>query len=96
MDCLLEEVLDISSVSQQKTTYLTWLKHHTEANTDLKIHGDQVARVDAAGIQLLASLFYTAKQHNINIDLLSSSETLSHAIKILGYDDRFINMPTPQ
>lgn len=85
MDCLLEECLDISTVMDSTSTYKTWLNQPTP----ILIDASKVARVDAAGIQALASLFSTARSADTNIQLTNATDILLEGIYILGLSDLF-------
>ncbi|WP_295899093.1 STAS domain-containing protein [uncultured Vibrio sp.] len=80
MDCLLGESLEISTVMDAKVQYSEWLKQ----SSSLRIDASQVSRVDAAGLQLLASLFISAKQLNLEVELSDPSSVLSEALNTLG------------
>ncbi|MEZ9232152.1 STAS domain-containing protein [Vibrio amylolyticus] len=80
MDCLLGESLEISTVMDAKVQYAGWLKQ----SSSLRIDASQVSRVDAAGLQLLASLFISAKQLNLNVELSQSSPVFTEAVETLG------------
>ncbi|MFD2017178.1 hypothetical protein ACFSJQ_19630 [Vibrio olivae] len=59
MDCLLNETLDISTVLDSTEHYKQWL---ADSNQALNLDASDVSRVDAAGIQALASLFNRRKK----------------------------------
>ncbi|WP_070968795.1 STAS domain-containing protein [Vibrio sonorensis] len=80
MECTLSETLDISTVLDASTLYQQWLSH----NEALTVDASQVSRVDAAGIQVLTSLFLTAKRNQINAELHNPSPTLVDGIEVLG------------
>ncbi|CAM3166554.1 MULTISPECIES: STAS domain-containing protein [Vibrio] len=85
MECLLPESLDISTVLDTTTQYQEWL-----ANQDtIHLDATAVVRVDAAGIQLLSSLFISAKKNQREIQLLKPSEVLLEGIETLGLQDVF-------
>ncbi|MCG9596379.1 STAS domain-containing protein [Vibrio sp. Isolate25] len=85
MECLLPESLDISTVLDATTQYQEWLATH-EA---IHLGADKVARVDAAGIQLLSSLFISAKKNQRTIQLLKPSDVLLEGIETLGLQEVF-------
>ncbi|NOH60524.1 STAS domain-containing protein [Vibrio sp. RE88] len=85
MECLLPESLDISTVLDTTTHYQEWF-----ANQDsIQLSANSVVRVDAAGIQLLSSLFISAKKNQRDIQLLKPSEVLVEGITTLGLQDVF-------
>ena len=85
MECLLPESLDISTVLDSATQYKTWLAQDNQLNVD----ASHVSRVDAAGIQVLASLFLSAKSNQIDIQLVQPTPSLIEGISTLGLDDQF-------
>ncbi|WCP69379.1 STAS domain-containing protein [Vibrio tubiashii] len=85
MECLLPESVDISTVLDSATQYKTWLGQDNQ----LSIDASHVSRVDAAGIQALASLFLSAKSNQIDIQLVQPTPSLIEAISTLGLDDQF-------
>ena len=85
MECLLPESVDISTVLDSATQYKTWLGQDNQ----LSIDASHVSRVDAAGIQALASLFLSAKSNQIDIQLVQPTPSLIEAISTLGLDDHF-------
>lgn len=84
MECLLPETLDISTVLDSASRYKEWLAEDNQ----LHIDASQVSRVDAAGLQALASLFLSAKKHQIEIQLIQPTQILVDAIGILSLDDQ--------
>ncbi|MGC9401950.1 STAS domain-containing protein [Vibrio genomosp. F10] len=85
MDCLLGESLEISTVMDAKIQYAEWLKQ----SSLLRVNASQVSKVDTAGVQLLASLFVSAKQLNVAIELSESSAVLTEAFVTLGLTSVF-------
>ncbi|CAH8192545.1 STAS domain-containing protein [Vibrio aestuarianus] len=85
MDLTLAESLEISTVLDSKAQYLEWLKQ----NSPLRIDASLVAHVDAAGIQLLASFFMTARHANIDISLVNATNTLTEGITVLALEGLF-------
>lgn len=85
MDLTLAESLEISTVLDSKAQYLEWLKQ----NSPLRIDASLVAYVDAAGIQLLASFFMTARHANIDISLVNATNTLTEGITVLALEGLF-------
>ncbi|WP_047042462.1 STAS domain-containing protein [Vibrio mexicanus] len=81
MSCLLNENLDISTVLEATNQYKNWV---SEASETLLVDGSQVSKIDAAGIQALASLFNSAQNSNVNIELANATPTLEEAIRVLG------------
>lgn len=85
MECLLPESLDISTVLDTTTQYQEWL-----ANQDaIQLNAENVVRLDAADVQLLTSLFVSAKKNQRDIQLLKPSEVLLEGIETLGLQDVF-------
>ena len=84
MACLLPETLDISTVLDSASHYKDWLAEDNQLNID----ASQVTRVDAAGLQALASLFLSAKQHQIDIQLIQPTQVLVDAIGLLSLHDQ--------
>ncbi|KLN63924.1 MULTISPECIES: STAS domain-containing protein [Vibrio] len=85
MECLLPESLDISTVLDSASQYKSWLAQHEQ----LKIDASHVGRVDAAGIQALASLFHSARSNQITIQLVRPTPSLVEGIITLGLDGQF-------
>ncbi|ASU23595.1 STAS domain-containing protein [Vibrio qinghaiensis] len=85
MNFLLVESLEISTVLDSKANYLQWLS----LAPPLTIDASQVNSVDAAGMQLLASLFMTAKRAGIEITLVHATNTLNEGIALLGLESLF-------
>ncbi|MFB9135526.1 STAS domain-containing protein [Vibrio sp. AK197] len=81
MDCLLNETLDISTVLDSTEHYKQWL---ADSNQALNLDASDVSRVDAAGIQALASLFLTAEKNQQKVTLNNSPKVLTDGITILG------------
>ncbi len=81
MSYLLNENLDISTVLEATNQYKNWV---SEASQALLVDGSQVGKTDAAGIQALASLFNSAQNSNVNIELVNATPTLEEAIRVLG------------
>ncbi|MDK9761925.1 STAS domain-containing protein [Vibrio sp. D420a] len=82
MECLLEDSLEISTTLNKKQQYLDWLK----LGSPIKVDASQVSRVDTAGLQLLVSLFQTARRDGVDIQLCNPSQTFCDAIALLGVD----------
>jgi ABC-type transporter Mla MlaB component len=85
MECLLPESLDITTVIDSATQYNKWL----ENNKTLEIDASQVVRTDAAGLQLLASLFVSAKNNHIAITLAQPTPLLLTSLTTLGLLEQF-------
>lgn len=85
MDCLLPESLDISTVLDTTVEYRSWLVQQTS----LHIDGSHVHRVDAAGLQALAALFLSAKNNQINIQLMNPTQPVIDGATILGLAETF-------
>ncbi|MCC2521423.1 STAS domain-containing protein [Vibrio coralliilyticus] len=85
MECLLPESLDISTVLDTATHYQEWFANHDS----IQLNASSVARVDAAGVQLLSSLFISAKKNQREIQLLKPSDVLLEGIDTLGLQDVF-------
>tara|TARA_Y100001956_G_scaffold82779_1_gene105551 strand:- start:3318 stop:3608 length:291 start_codon:yes stop_codon:yes gene_type:complete len=84
MQCSLSDSLDISTVLDSAADYQEWLG----LNSQLLIDASKVVRVDAAGVQALTSLFLSAKNHSIDIQLTQPTEVLVEAIRTLGLKDQ--------
>lgn len=82
MEYALEESLEISTVLNTKNQYVDWMAQHQS----LQIDASQVVRIDAAGIQLLASMFITARKSNVDIHLVEVPTVLSEGIRLLGFE----------
>ncbi|BDU39092.1 STAS domain-containing protein [Vibrio nigripulchritudo] len=87
MECQLEESLEIGNVLNIKNEYQQWL----DTNEELMIDASSVVRVDAAGLQALASLFFSAKQANTEIKLINASDEFQESIKLLDLQSVFEN-----
>ena len=85
MECVLEESLEISTVLNSKDKYLEWLKQ----DSPISIDASQVVRVDAAGLQTLASLFNSAKRADLEISIENPSSVLTDAIALLNLEKQF-------
>ena len=85
MDFLLVESLEISTVLDSKANYLQWLSQAPP----LTIDASRVNSVDAAGLQLLASFFITAKRAEIDITLINVTNTLNEGIALLALESLF-------
>ncbi|ASG02268.1 STAS domain-containing protein [Vibrio anguillarum] len=85
MDFLLAESLEISTVLDSKANYLQWLS----LTPPLTIDASRVNSVDAAGLQLLASLFMTAERAGIEITLVNATNTLNEGIALLALESLF-------
>lgn len=84
MDCALPESLEISTVLDSTSSYREWLSE----NTEIVIDASQVSRVDAAGVQALCSLFISANNHQIDIQLKHPSQILLEALGTLGLSEQ--------
>lgn len=73
-------VLDISVVAQWWQQALTALK----SGDPISIKAEDIQRVDAAGIQAILSLFKSAKQRDISIQIHNPSPALYEAAKLTG------------
>ncbi|EMA8958039.1 anti-sigma factor antagonist [Vibrio fluvialis] len=82
----LNESLDISNVVDCKLQYLEWLQQDSKIVVDAA----RVSRVDAAGIQMLVSLFESARLAEKDIRLENISEVLQEGIEVLGLKHRFM------
>lgn len=80
----LNESLDVSNVVECKVQYLQWLQQHSD--DVIMIDAADVNRVDAAGLQLLASLYHSAHVAGKDLQFHNVSETLQDGLKILGLD----------
>lgn len=85
MDCLLPESLDITTVIDSASQYSEWL----EQNDSLQIDASNVRRTDAAGVQLLTSLFFSATKNQIAIELVQAPPLLLDSITTLGLIEQF-------
>jgi len=81
----LEESLEISNVLNSNKEYQQWL----DSQELLIIDASSVSRIDAAGLQALASLFLSAKQAHIEIRLINVPELLTNGIELLGLANIF-------
>lgn len=79
-DCLLPDVLDISSALNVAAESKQWLQDHRS----LVILASNVERVDAAGLQVLVSLFLSAERDSVEIRLDKPSATLKQGANALG------------
>ncbi|HDI3139213.1 STAS domain-containing protein [Vibrio cholerae] len=80
---ILNEILDIAHVQKCKQQFLPWMTQ----DESIAIDGSAVARVDAAGIQLLASLFITAQHNGQQIHFEQLSDVLAEGLALLGMTD---------
>lgn len=80
---ILNEVLDIAHVQECKQQLLPWMSQEAP----IVIDGSAVARVDAAGVQLLASLFITAQYNGQQIHFEQLSDVLAEGLALLGMAD---------
>ncbi|EJL6337844.1 hypothetical protein VCSRO83_3346 [Vibrio cholerae] len=80
---ILNEVLDIAHVQECKQQLLPWMSQEAP----IVIDGSAVARVDAAGVQLLASLFITAQNNGQQIHFEQLSDVLAEGLALLGMAD---------
>lgn len=81
----LNESLDISNVVDCNPIS-EWLQQDSKIVVDAA----RVSRVDAAGIQLLVSLFESARLAEKDIRLENISEVLQEGIEVLGLKHRFM------
>lgn len=77
---ILNEELDIAHVQECKQQFLPWILR----NEPIVIDGRAVTRVDAAGIQLLFSLFVTAQHNGKEIRFEHISNVLAECLALLG------------
>jgi anti-anti-sigma regulatory factor len=87
MECQLEESLEIGNVLNIKNEYQQWL----DTNEELVIDASSIVRVDAAGLQALASLFFSTKQANTEIKFINASNEFQESIKLLDLQSVFEN-----
>ncbi len=80
---ILNEVLDIAHVQECKQQLLPWMSQEAP----IVIDGSAVARVDAAGLQLLASLFINAQHNGQQIHFEQLSDVLAEGLALLGMAD---------
>ncbi len=80
---ILNEVLDIAHVQECKQQLLPWMSQEAP----IVIDGSAGARVDAAGVQLLASLFITAQHNGQQIHFEQLSDVLAEGLALLGMAD---------
>ncbi|EJL6951257.1 anti-sigma factor antagonist [Vibrio cholerae] len=80
---ILNEVLDIEHVQECKQQFLPWMIQ----DEPIVIDGSAVARVDAAGLQILASLFVTAQHNGQQIHFEQLSDVLAEGLALLGMAD---------
>ncbi|WP_185841898.1 STAS domain-containing protein [Vibrio cholerae] len=80
---ILNEVLDIAHVQECKQQLLPWMSQEAP----IVIDGSAVARVDAAGVQLLASLFIIAQHNGQQIHFEQLSDVLAEGLALLGMAD---------
>ncbi|TQP60097.1 STAS domain-containing protein [Vibrio cholerae] len=80
---ILNEVLDIAHVQECKQQFLSWMSQEAP----IVIDGSAVTRVDAAGLQLLASLFITAQNNGQQIHFEQLSDVLAEGLALLGMAD---------
>lgn len=85
MECLLPESLDITTVLDSATQYNKWLAQ----KDSLEINASKVNRTDAAGLQLLTSLFFSANKNHIAIELVQPTPTLIDGLTTLGLIEQF-------
>lgn len=82
MECWLAECLDISSVHECRAQYLQWL----ESDQPLQLMGSAVRKVDASGIQALASFILSVKKTGSIMECRDFSDVLEEGIALLGYE----------
>lgn len=75
--------LTIYTVSELRTQWLTWL---AGVSDDAAVDGQAVDQVDAAGVQLLASLSRSFAAKQLRLRLAQPSEVLRAACLTLGMD----------
>lgn len=80
---ILNEVLDIAHVQECKQQFLSWISQEESIVIDCSA----VSRVDAAGLQLLASLFITAQHNGQQIHFEQLSGVLAEGLALLGMTD---------
>ncbi|WP_187376380.1 STAS domain-containing protein [Vibrio mimicus] len=80
---ILNEALDIAHVQECKDLLLPWIAK----GEPILIDGSAVVRVDAAGVQLLASLFMTAQHNGLEIHFEKLSDVLEEGLALLGMTD---------
>ncbi|MBN7278621.1 STAS domain-containing protein [Vibrio cholerae] len=80
---ILNEVLDIAHVQECKQQFLSWISQEESIVIDCSA----VSRVDAAGLQLLASLFITAQHNGQQIHFEQLSDVLAEGLALLGMTD---------
>lgn len=81
----LEDSLTIAEVSALQERLLL----HVQAMDPLQIDACEVESVDAAGLQLIASAFKTAREKGLALSLTAVSETFLAAARQIGLDALF-------
>ncbi len=77
--------LNIYTAAETGQALLTWFTDHKNQHvTSLTLDGHAVAEVDAAGLQLLASLHNSCQTHALQWQLNHASHTLATACARLG------------
>lgn len=82
--------LTIYTVGELRTPWLGWLARPTEATDtaedELLVDASAVDQVDAAGVQLLASLSASCKARQLTLRLQQPSQSLRAACATLGLE----------
>ena len=77
--------LNIYTAAETAQAMLTWFNNSRNQHvTHLTLNGNAVAEVDAAGLQLLASLHNSCASNALHWQLEQASHTLSAACERLG------------
>ena len=79
----LAETLDISTVQALHAELLAAFDN----GDPVSLNGSKVARIDTAILQLLASAFVYAEEHQCKLDLQSPSEALVESATLLGINE---------
>lgn len=87
----LPEELTIYTAAGLRAEWLTWLVDQRE---DVLIDGNAVAQVDAAGVQLLASLLSSLEARALGWRAQGVGGALRDALHTLGLATRLANAPT--
>ena len=82
MEHRLSTNIDITSATELRQQFLTLMKEQRSITFDAA----QVSKMDAAGLQLLASLVMSAKHNEVEIRWKDLSPALIKNVEILGYD----------
>jgi anti-anti-sigma regulatory factor len=86
----LPEELTIYSVGALHSDWLAWLAVQRD---EVVIDGGAVAQVDAAGVQLLASLLRSIEARELGWRVRGVGAALRDALHTLGLEARFANGP---